>query len=345
MNMRLFVVATVPAMLLFSVHAQAGVLFLDDFESYTDVANTWVSPTDNDPTGYTVSEGEETMVQVQQSPLSGGDNYVFDTIYGSQFLHSWRDPAGPNYVWKQLTTAQQAEIAANGNMRIEVCMHNVYDDGGGLQDGWGGNIGIIAFDSAPEVWTGRAADLALNPGGTLSMYEDGQASEVENGYTPNTWQKYTIDMDFVTDRWSVAVDGVTVASDLLFEAGDLDKVQYLLLTVWDYDSGEGRIDGRGGYDNLIVSTGDDAMIPGDADLNGIVDGADAAKLAQNWLASGPGVTWMMGDFNDDKTVNDIDATILASNWTSSAASVPEPSSILFVLNGLMYLLIWMRRKI
>ena len=66
-----------------------------------------------------------------------------------------------------LTTAQQAEIAANGNLQIEVYMHNVYDDGGGLQDGWGGNIGIIALDSAPEVWSGRAADLALNPGGTF----------------------------------------------------------------------------------------------------------------------------------------------------------------------------------
>ena len=86
------------------------------------------------------------------------------------------------------------------------------------------------------------------------MYENGQSTVVENAYTPNTWEKYTIDMNFVTDRWSVAVNDVTVASDLVFEGGDLDKVQYVLLTAWDHDTGEERVDGRGGFDNLTIST-------------------------------------------------------------------------------------------
>ena len=248
MNVRfVFTAAFALSILCWIGSAQAGILFSDNYESYTNATNYWYSDTDNDPAGYTVMESNQTMVQLQQSPMGG--SYVFDTPYGSQFLHVWRDAGGPCEVWKGLTSTQQAEIAANGSMRIEFYAHNVYE-----RDGWAGNIGIIAFDSAPQTWTGRAADLALNPGGTLSMYEDGHSTSFEDAYTPNTWQKYTIDMDFTTDRWSVAVDGVTVASDLVFEAGDLDKVQYVMLTAWDYDTGEGRVSGRGGFDNLTISS-------------------------------------------------------------------------------------------
>ena len=345
MIMRSFLIAAVLSSLLFAAGTvRAGVLFSDDFESYADATNSWYSGTDNDPTGYVVEEREETMAQVHQSPMTAIEGaYVFDTSYGDQYLHLWRDSDGPLGVWKELTPLQQAEVAANGRLRIEVYMHNVVDDGQGSQDGWGGNIGIEAFDSEPGVYTGRAADIALRSDGALLMYEnENQTTVVENGYVPNTWNKYTIDINFQFDRWSLAVNDTLVAGNLIYEAVDLNKVQYIVLSAWDDDVT--RAGGRGGFDNLVVSTDPLVIKPGDADLNGVVNEIDAAALAHNWLASGEEVTWGMGDFNGDKRVDDLDATLMAANWTGSqaSASVPEPGAILLTLGGLLALLIWKR---
>ena len=86
-----------------------------------------------------------------------------------------------------------------------------------------------------------------------------------------------------------------------------------------------------------------ALIPGDANNDGKVDGSDVTILAGNWQA-GVGnpdpqtVTWEMGDFNGDGQVDGSDVTILAGNWqagvTAAAASVPEPGVITLLLAGL-----------
>ena len=74
-----------------------------------------------------------------------------------------------------------------------------------------------------------------------------------------------------------------------------------------------------------------ALIPGDADGDGIVDAEDAATLADHWLQAS-GATWADGDFNRDGAVNDADAAILAANWQAGAAeaSVPEPSTAILL---------------
>ena len=83
-------------------------------------------------------------------------------------------------------------------------------------------------------------------------------------------------------------------------------------------------------------------IPGDANHDGMVNNADAAILASNWLSTP--ANWYMGDFNDDGLVDDVDATILASNWSSGApsSSVPEPSVFMLLISSLGMLLV--RRK-
>lgn len=78
---------------------------------------------------------------------------------------------------------------------------------------------------------------------------------------------------------------------------------------------------------------------GDADGNGIVNAADAAVLAENWLQKVP--NWTYGDFNSDGFVNEADAAIMAANWgtalTGQTNTAPEPSinlmlTIMVVIN-------------
>ena len=98
-----------------------------------------------------------------------------------------------------------------------------------------------------------------------------------------------------------------------------------------------------GFDNLMVSS---ILLPGDADGNGLVDEADAAILASNWLMQ-TDATWADGDFNSDGAVNDLDATLLAANWqqsSSAQAYVPEPATVNLLLTGLIGLLILTARR-
>ena len=87
-------------------------------------------------------------------------------------------------------------------------------------------------------------------------------------------------------------------------------------------------------------------IPGDANLDDVVNDADASILAANWQY-GPDATWGQGDFTGDGIVNDADASILAAHWQESqegAAPVPEPSSVVLLLCGIVSLLLLARRR-
>ena len=87
-------------------------------------------------------------------------------------------------------------------------------------------------------------------------------------------------------------------------------------------------------------------IPGDANLDNVVNDADASLLAANWQY-GPDATWGQGDFTGDGIVNDADASILAAHWQESqegAAPVPEPSSVVLLLCGIVSLLLVARRR-
>ena len=82
--------------------------------------------------------------------------------------------------------------------------------------------------------------------------------------------------------------------------------------------------------------------PGDANMDGIVNAADAALLAGNWQKMS-GATWGDGDFNGDGKVDDQDATLLAANWQStgnSSASVPEPGMMVILAGSLLVLCIF-----
>ncbi|MBN1555936.1 MAG: PEP-CTERM sorting domain-containing protein [Phycisphaerae bacterium] len=230
--------------------SRADVIFSDDFESHV-AATSWVEPNDRDPgappvgAGWTIDESEETMTQVMRSPVSSS-YYKFDTPYGLQYLHMWRDSSGSQSAWAGLTTDAQNQVAANGTMRVELKAHNV----SGF-DGWGGSLNIGGFDSAPGSYANRAFDISLRSNGEVWLYT---GSSVKNTaldavFDCNTWESLVIDVDFVTDTWSLTIDGVTVGS-LGFEAGDLSKIQYVSIGMTDYSGAAGR----GGIDDLVVLT-------------------------------------------------------------------------------------------
>jgi hypothetical protein len=87
------------------------------------------------------------------------------------------------------------------------------------------------------------------------------------------------------------------------------------------------------------------QIPGDANLDGIVNSQDIALMASNWLASGGGTT---GDVNHDGIVNSQDIALASSNWlqgSGSASSVPEPTSLMLAgVGALCGLSVLVRRR-
>ncbi len=88
-------------------------------------------------------------------------------------------------------------------------------------------------------------------------------------------------------------------------------------------------------------------LPGDADMNGTVNGADLNTVLSNYNKTGMG--WADGDFDDNGTVNGADLNTVLSNYNqhiSVGAAVPEPSSLMLAAAGLVGLLAyaWRKRK-
>ena len=119
------------------------------------------------------------------------------------------------------------------------------------------------------------------------------------------------------------------------------------VTVDDQNFGYGTISGvklfgnqtLGFYDSVLLEIVEVPVLPGDTDGDGDVDGDDAAILASFWQQTGLAGGASEGDFNGDGAANDIDATIMAANWTGpSAASVPEPSTLILLIVGALALL-------
>jgi hypothetical protein len=82
-----------------------------------------------------------------------------------------------------------------------------------------------------------------------------------------------------------------------------------------------------------------ALLPGDADGDGTVNGADLNTVLSNYNLTG--MDWAHGDFDDNGTVNGSDLNTVLSNYNQSSgvgAAVPEPSAFFLLGIGAISLL-------
>lgn len=114
---------------------------------------------------------------------------------------------------------------------------------------------------------------------------------------------------------------------------DLDELQYVGLDGADskYD-----VDGSGGTinsDDTVAWLDLNGTVPGDANLDSVVDAGDLNAVGLNWQST-VADSWAQGDFDGNRTVDAGDLNLVGLNWQfgapvaadHAAAAVPEPSA-------------------
>jgi hypothetical protein len=146
--------------------------------------------------------------------------------------------------------------------------------------------------------------------------------------------------------------------DSLVDCTDIDLLYAEIssgenMTVYDLNN-DGSVTGDDVPDFLQAAAEargfSEALRPGDANLNGIVDASDLNTLGVNWLNSNA-TSWCSGDFNQDGNVNASDLNALGVNWLSNvtgnpaplSAAVPEPTSMTLLIVAAGLLMNWRRR--
>lgn len=190
--------------------------------------------------------------------------------------------------------------------------------------------GSIADDAIGEMPVGGAGSTAILPIVELDSLHMGTEECVDLVWTD--LQVLVADID---DR----IDGV-LGSDLLtsgwfgamFGGGD----GYLQRAHLDFRQAQT------GHAEMIIEVNGlldvvDPALPGDADLDYVVDVTDLAALARHWGQSG--LTWCQGDFTGDGRADVSDLAVIAGGWrrSKSSTTVPEPASGTLLACGALWI--------
>jgi hypothetical protein len=195
--------------------------------------------------------------------------------------------------------------------------------------GWTQMIAPAALE--PAKWYYTAAVVDSNKVPTLYMY-DGATMQSWTGPTlgtpvlPNEGYYLTVGAGISRAGWGFlgTVDNVTVYDTAL------DAATLLLHATTDTDHTQ-------------------TFLPGDADRNGTVDGADLNTVLSNYNQTFTVDPWSMGDFDGNGTVDGADLNTVLSNYNqhlaaAGAPGTPEPSTLLLAAAGLVGLLCYAWRK-
>jgi hypothetical protein len=109
---------------------------------------------------------------------------------------------------------------------------------------------------------------------------------------------------------------------------DAEDIDLLYAQFSPTGSGLYDLNGDGSINQLDVTELVEVLMGtqyGDVNLDGLVNEADLAWLADGWK-QGTGFGWATGDMTGDSRINEADLAYLADNWKQlSAAAVPEPA--------------------
>jgi len=278
-----------------------------------------------------------------------GANATYDVRQGA--LRAGTVRVGPGFV--SSTNAAGGLLHLGGwAAKITVTDRLVFDAGGRFTAEGGSRIAMTGADLANYSTTPTAL------GGLDSLrlvFSIGPEDDAE-------WETYEVagkDLGFVRHGWyenfqlhTLQLGGEDVAELKLIDEfdnqPDFDGPEALYVRYLVIGPGS-RIDLNGLnlyylrgkiHDDAQIIHGDaeraieaDWSLPGDADLNGIVDADDLSVLLANWdLPS----DWTTGDFDGSGVASDNDLSVLLSNWSDSPSaprSVPEPTTLALLAFG------------
>jgi hypothetical protein len=227
--------------------ALASTLFLDNFESYTDVATIWNDGLNHQPGGsWLISENIPEGVQVMANPATG----AFATPYGNQYMHMTRVQINNGEICEAdvALTASQQTLIANKDFHWE---QKVYS--GTVQGG--GNIEFSGYNGAGATYTNPLWNFDIFPNG-VSYYDGANVIPLPTlsaAFQYNTWNSVAVDADFATQMWSATINGVTVGN-LPFQTA-ATTLQDLKINAWGFNPGSGiRTPPEIGVDDVLMST-------------------------------------------------------------------------------------------